>query len=237
MESTGVTVLITGANRGIGREVARLLASRGCQVVVTARNPSTAEEAASAIRKETPGATVSARSLDVDSDASVAQAADRLEKEWGRLDVLINNAGILLDWHDSILELPIERFQETWTTNALGPLRVTRAFLPALRRSPSGRVINVSSAAGQLSAMRAWAPAYSVSKTALNAVTVQLAMALEAEEIAVNAISPGWVRTDMGGDAAPRSVTEGAAGIVELALDAPQSLTGAFLRDGERLEW
>lgn len=237
MSDTEPTILITGANRGIGKEIARALAMRGARVVVTARNAAAAQAAADAIGSEAPQTAVDALELDVDSPSSVDQASAAFDARHGSLHVLINNAGILPDWHDSILDLPLEIFESTWRTNALGPLRVTRAFLPALRRGGGARVINVSSAAGQLSTMRAWAPAYSASKTALNAITRQLALALEGEGIAVDAISPGWVRTDMGGPQAPRSVAEGAAGVVDLALRAAPFATGRFLRDGESLDW
>ncbi|MDP9291401.1 MAG: SDR family NAD(P)-dependent oxidoreductase, partial [Verrucomicrobiota bacterium] len=122
-------------------------------------------------------------------------------------------------------------------TNTVGPLLVTQAFLPLLKKSKSSRVINVSSGAGQLNDMEAWAPAYSISKTALNAVTRQFAWLWKDDGIAVNCICPGWVRTDMGGSDATRSVEQGADTVTWLATDAPQKLTGRFLRDRKEIDW
>jgi NAD(P)-dependent dehydrogenase (short-subunit alcohol dehydrogenase family) len=122
-------------------------------------------------------------------------------------------------------------------TNTIGALLMTQTFLPLLRKSPSARIINVSSGAGQLSDMDTWAPAYSISKTALNGVTGQFAAALKDSNIVVNAVCPGWVRTDMGGNEAPRSVEEGADTIVWLATEAPVSLTGQFIKDRKAISW
>jgi NAD(P)-dependent dehydrogenase (short-subunit alcohol dehydrogenase family) len=228
---TAKTVLVTGASKGIGLEVARQLAQRGWRVFVGARDAARGEAAAAAIEGD-----AALLELDVNQPGSLAKAARELTAEIAQLDVLVNNAAILEDGDSSVLALSPEIARRTLETNVLGPLRVTQAFLPLLRHSPGARVINVSSAAGQLSGdLNSFAPAYSISKTALNGLTVQLAAALP--EFAVNAISPGWVRTDMGGANAPRSVEEGAAGIVWLAAEAPQSLTGKFLRDREVLDW
>jgi NAD(P)-dependent dehydrogenase (short-subunit alcohol dehydrogenase family) len=181
-----------------------------------------------------PG-TVHVLELDVSNLASVTAAAKRVAETSPQLDVLINNAGILLDASQSILTLDEPTIISTLQVNTLGPLRVAQAFLPLLRKSESPRIINVSSGGGQLSDPADWAPAYCLSKTALNAVTVQLAGSLPG--FAVNSVCPGWVRTDMGGSGATRSVAQGAAGIVWLATQAPQSLTGQFLRDGQPIPW
>ena len=125
----------------------------------------------------------------------------------------------------------------TIATNALGALRVSQAFVPHLLKSPAGRIVNVSSGAGQLSDMGTWSPAYAASKTSLNAITCLLAAALKDKGIAVNSVCPGWCRTEMGGPNAPRSAKEGAAGIVWLAADAPQKETGLFWRDREVIAW
>jgi NAD(P)-dependent dehydrogenase (short-subunit alcohol dehydrogenase family) len=152
------------------------------------------------------------------------------------LGVLVNNAGIIVDGDNGILEISDELLRKTLETNAPSALRVTRAFVPLLRKSKAPRVINVSSGAGQLTGgADGWSPAYCISRTALNGVTSQLATALP--KFAVNSVCPGWVRTDMGGQGATRSVEEGADTIVWLAAGAPQKLTGKFLRDRKEISW
>ena len=217
--------LITGANRGLGLEVAKRLAARGVRVLAGVREPA----------KMPVLSGVEAIALDVTDEASVAAAAEKARADHGRIDVLVNNAAILLDESMDILDVDSGTLRRTLETNLLGALRVIQAFLPLLGRG--ARIINVSSGGGQLSAPSNWSPAYCLSKTALNGVTVQVAKALEGKGIAVNSVCPGWVRTDMGGPGAPRSVEEGAAGILWMALDAPQQLTGGFFQDGERIPW
>ena len=228
------TALITGANKGIGHEVARQLAAEGFHVFVGARNAKAGRKAAKEIAKQSGKATF--LEIDVADNDSVTTAAHEFSNTEDHLDVLVNNAGIVVDGDDAILEISDELLRETLETNALGALRVTRAFAPLLRKSKAPRVINVSSGSGQLAGgADGWAPAYSISKTALNGVTVQLASALP--KFAVNSVCPGWVRTDMGGDDASRSVEEGADTIVWLATEAPQDLTGKFLRDRKEIPW
>jgi len=228
------TALITGANKGIGHEVARQLATKGFHVFVGARNPKAGRKAAKEIAK--PGGKVTFLEIDVDDDDSVTSAAREFSNIEDHLDVLVNNAGIIVDGDNAILEISDELFRKTLETNTLGALRVTRAFGPLLRKSKSPRVINVSSGGGQLSGgADGWAPVYCISKTALNGVTVQLAAALP--KFAVNSVCPGWVRTEMGGENASRSVEEGADTIVWLASEAPQDLTAKFLRDRKEIQW
>lgn len=221
--------LVTGASRGIGREIARQLVRRGVSVVVTARHP----EQAGAVAQEL-GATWDLV-LDVKDPRSIQRAAEAMQARFNRLDILVNNAGVLLDQTDSLLETDEDLLLRTLETNTLGPLRVARSFWTML--SPGGRIVNISSGGGQLSEPAGWAPAYCLSKTALNAVTVQLALEGAREGIVVNSVCPGWVRTDMGGDGAPRSVAEGADTAVWLALDAPDEVTGKFLRDRTEIAW
>jgi len=228
--SDSPVALITGANRGIGLEVARQLASRGWTVWVGARDKARGRKAASSLEGDAHPLLI-----DVSNAASVKSAAEHLAGSTGCLDVLVNNAGVLLDADKSLLDLDDETLLATLQTNTLGVLRVTRAFLPMLRKSAAPRIVNVSSGGGQLSDPSTWAPAYCLSKTALNGVTVQLAATLPG--FAVNSVCPGWVRTDMGGSAAPRSVEEGATGIVWLAADAPHTQTGGFFRDGQPIPW
>jgi NAD(P)-dependent dehydrogenase (short-subunit alcohol dehydrogenase family) len=228
------TALITGANKGIGHEVARQLAAKGFHVLVGARNAKAGRKAAEEIANR--GGKTTFLEIDVADNDSVTTAGREFSNIEDHLDVLVNNAGIIVDRDNAILEISDDLFRDTLETNTLGALRVTRAFAPLLRKSKEPRVINVSSGGGQLTGgADGWAPAYCISKTALNGVTVQLATALP--KFAVNSVCPGWVRTDMGGENASRSVEEGADTIVWLASEAPQDLTGKFLRDRKEIPW
>jgi NAD(P)-dependent dehydrogenase (short-subunit alcohol dehydrogenase family) len=228
------TALITGANKGIGYEVARQLAGKGFHVFIGARNAEAGRKAAEKIAKD--GGQATFLEIDVADNASVTAAAHQFARVADHLDVLVNNAGIIVDGDNSILEISDELLRKTLETNTLGALRVTHAFVPLLKKSKAPRVINVSSGGGQLTGgADGWSPAYCISKTALNGVTSQFATALP--KFAVNSVCPGWVRTDMGGQGASRSVEEGADTIVWLAADAPQKLTGKFLRDRKEIPW
>lgn len=229
------TALITGANRGIGFEVARQLAEKGFHVFLAARHREAGENAASILQKN--GANVSFVELDVSDPAGIKRAEREVAAAVDHLDVLVNNAAILEDENLSVLEVDAGLMQKTLATNTIGPLLMTQAFYPLLAKSAFARVINVSSRSGALSEMGTYSPAYSISKTALSAVTVQLANAFEHKGIAVNSVCPGWVRTGMGGRHAPLSVEEGADTIVWLATEAPKGLTGKFLRDRKVITW
>ena len=228
------TALVTGANKGIGHEVARQLARKGFHVFMGARNRDAGRKAVDQITKK--GGKATFLEIDVADNASVTAAVREFAKAADQLDVLVNNAGIMVDGDDAILEVSDELVRKTLETNTLGALRVTRAFASLLAKSKAPRVINVSSGGGQLTGgADGWAPAYCISKTALNGVTSQLATALP--KFAINSVCPGWVRTDMGGRNATRSAEEGADTIVWLASDAPQNLTGKFLRDRKEIPW
>ena len=228
------TVLVTGANKGIGLEVARQLGGKGFHVFVGARNSENGQKATEALRKS--GATVTFVSLDVSDPESVRNAVHFVSASADHLDVLVNNAGVILEGDSSIAQLDPETVTKTFQTNTLGPLLVTQAFLPLLSRSSTPRVINVSSGGGQLAdGMDTWAPAYCLSKTALNAVTCLFAAALP--NFCINSVCPGWVRTEMGGPNATRSLEEGADTIVWLAAEAPANLTARFLRDKKTIAW
>lgn len=231
------TALVTGANKGIGYEVARQLASKGFHVFVGARNAKAGRNAAEEIANATgKGGAATFLELDVAHDDSVKKAVREFSKSEDHLDVLVNNAGIVADGDEAILEISDDLLRQTLETNTLGALRVTRVFASLLRKSKAPRVINVSSGSGQLTGgADGWAPAYSISKSALNGVTSQVAAALP--KFAVNSVCPGWVRTDMGGENASRSVEEGAETIVWLATEARQDLTGKFLRDRKEIPW
>jgi NAD(P)-dependent dehydrogenase (short-subunit alcohol dehydrogenase family) len=226
------TVLITGANRGIGLQTAKELAGRGFRVFVGTR-----DERAGAAAVASVGSNAKVLIVDVADSKSIAAAAQTLAKTTDRLDVLINNAGIYPDRGISVLDVTRNRMVETLQTNTFGPIEVTQAFLPLLRKSSAARVINVSSGYGQLDGLSPGVPSYCLSKLALNGVTIMLAQALRSDRIAVNSVCPGWVRTDMGGADADRSVEEGADTIVWLASEAPTTLTGKFFRDRAEIPW
>jgi NAD(P)-dependent dehydrogenase (short-subunit alcohol dehydrogenase family) len=227
------TALVTGANKGIGFEIARELARMGLRVFLGARNIEAGRAAAEKLKAD---GEVAFLEIDVSSADSIRNAAEQLTSQVDRLDVLVNNAGILLDQDKDALTITPEIFETTLRTNTLGPWLVAQTFAPLLKKSREPRIVNVSSGGGQLEdGADGWAPAYCVSKTALNGVTVQLAAALP--KCAVNSVCPGWVRTDMGGENATRSVAEGAATIVWLATDAPHDLTGKFIKDRKVIPW
>ena len=230
-------VLITGANKGIGREVAVQLARHGWDVIVSGRNVAEGQAVVAEIHNS--GGTASFLEMNVSDEVSIRTAAQAFADSGANgLDVLINNAGILLDEGDSALTTTADNVLKTFQTNTVGPLLVAQAFLKFLLNGKEPRIINVSSGGGSLTHMSSWAPAYSISKAALNAVTRQLATSLSGKNVAVNSVCPGWVRTRMGGPSAPRSIEQGAETIVWLAADAPQSFTGKFFGDGKReIEW
>ena len=227
-------VVVTGANRGIGFEISRQLATRGAQVVLTARNTEAGKVAVKKLAAQ--NLTVQFQLLDVTSRKSIVALGEFLKRTYGRLNVLINNAGIIEKSDASGLKVNMETVRVTLETNALGPLHLSQTLVPLLQRNKHARIVNISSGMGAFSEMEGDYAAYRISKTALNAVTAILAAELR-DKIAVNAACPGWVRTDMGGRSAERDVTEGADTPVWLALDAPQRLTGRFVRDRRVIPW
>lgn len=229
------TVLITGANRGLGLQTAKVLAERGFHVFLGVRDKVSAVEALASIRPTGP--TPELLAINVSNSTSIKSAAEGLARRIESLDVVVNNAGIYPDKDQTIIDISRDQLVQTFDTNTFGPVEVVQAMLPLLRRSNAARVINVSSGYGQLGGLSADVPSYCLSKLALNGVTLMLAEKLRGERIAVNSVCPGWVRTDMGGSNATRSVEEGAAGIVWLAAEAPHHLTGKFFRDGNEIEW
>ncbi|WP_333841831.1 SDR family oxidoreductase [Pelomicrobium sp.] len=228
--------VVTGANRGLGLEISRQLALRGVRVVMTARDPEKGKQAWEGLRRQ--GLCVEYLPLDVTVQASVEALARSLAQTFGGLDILVNNAGILPEGQGArALSLGLEVFRQAFETNALGALRLCQALVPLMKKRGGGRIVNVSSGLAQLTTMGTGTPAYRVSKTALNALTRILAAELEAEGIKVNAACPGWVRTDMGGPDAPRSVAEGADTPVWLALLPEDGPTGGFFRDRQPIPW
>jgi len=234
--------LITGGNRGLGLAAARELARRGYRVLLTARDHERAEQAASALRAE--GLDVLPETLDVAADASVAAFLERLWAAHPRVDVLVNNAGAIFERSSDparpggagTLEVAPELVLAAFNNNTLGAYRLLQAILPRMNAAGYGRVVNVSSGMGALEGMDSGWPAYRISKTALNAVT-RLFHNEARGDVKVNAVCPGWVRTDMGGPSAARSVDEGVHGIVLAATLASDGPSGAFLRDGAAIDW
>jgi NAD(P)-dependent dehydrogenase (short-subunit alcohol dehydrogenase family) len=219
--------LVTGANRGIGRETARQLAERGYDVIVSARDSGKAREAAEAVGGRP-------LELDVSDTGSIERAAAELSREPGTLDVLVNNAGVGTDWGVAGAEPDFDAIQRALDTNFFGAYRLTVALLPLLRESEHPRVVNVSSGMGGITEMGGWSPGYRVSKAALNAMTRILSTELEEAGVKVNSACPGFVNTDMGGQfGAKKPVEDGAAGIVWLATLSDDGPTGGFFRDGK----
>lgn len=234
MSNNSRVAIVTGGNRGIGLEVCRQLSQRGFTVVLGARDPRKGEQAAATLARS--DVRVRPYQLDVADPASIERLRADVQADFGRLDVLVNNAAILYDTWQRAVNADLTVVHEALETNTFGPWRLTQACLPLLRRSPHGRIVNVSSGAGSLTDMSGGTPAYSISKAALNALTLMLAAELRGTGILVNAVCPGWVATDMGGGGG-RPVADGAAGVV-WAADLPDNgPTGGFFRDGKPISW
>jgi NAD(P)-dependent dehydrogenase (short-subunit alcohol dehydrogenase family) len=226
--------LVTGANRGIGREIVRQLSGKGITTILAARDKAKADAAA---RELGGGAQVLPRELDVTDASSVQRLADAVAAEFGKLDILVNNAGVLLDEKASAVSVDLAAVRKTLETNLLGAWRAAQAFVPLLKKSGHGRVVNMSSQLGQLQSMRDAYPSYRVSKAALNAVTLMLADALKHDGVLVNSCCPGWIKTDMGGANAPGTVEEGADTPVWLATLPDDGPSGGFYQGRKRIPW
>lgn len=232
--------IVTGANRGIGFETCRQLGRLGYRVILTSREAAKGRAAAEALHRE--GAEVIHHPLDVTKAGDIARLRRFVLTKFGRVHVLINNAGVLLDEERSVLDVKLETLRTTMETNVYGALQLCQAFVPVMRERNYGRVVNVSSGMGQLAAFDEYSmsddsPAYRMSKAALNALTRMVAAAAAETNVLVNSVCPGWVRTDMGGPTAPRSVTEGADTIVWLATLPDRGPTGGFFRDRRPIPW
>ncbi len=225
--------VITGANRGIGRELARQLAAAGHTVILTARDRDQARVAAGELAS---AGNVIAHQLDVTNPGSAASLAAFLQDRWQRLDVLINNAAIHYDTFQQAGSADMEIVREALETNLLGAWHLIQVLLPLLKASRHGRIVNVSSEAGSLTNMGGGIPAYRTSKAALNALTRMLAAELASYRILVNSVCPGWVATDMGGSGG-RPVADGAASVLWAVNLCDQGPSGGFHRDGQPLPW
>jgi len=226
-----LVAVITGGNRGLGWATCRALAQRGYQVVLTSRSLEAGEAAARQLADQ--GLNVAYHQLDVTDPDSIRHLSESL----GKVDVLVNNAAINLDERYSVLNVPLDIIRSTLETNVIGPWLLCQAFVPGMQRRNYGRVVNVSSGVGQLSSMRNYAPSYSASKTALNALTRLVADAVRGSNVLVNAVDPGWVRTDMGGPRAPRSLEQGIDTIVWLATLPAGGPTGGYFHDRQPIDW
>lgn len=239
--------LVTGANKGIGFETARQLAKEGVTVIAAARNEAKGKAAVAQLQQE--GLDVVFLKLDVDNTEDIQHAYDFIDKNYGRLDILINNAGVQIEstgWGENTApKIEDQVLRETLDTNFFSVVKLTNTLLPLIQKSNAGRIVNLSSILGSLNLHADPASpiydsklfAYNTSKTALNAYTIHLAHALKATGVKVNAAHPGWVKTDMGTDAAPMNVADGAKTSVQLALAGEDAPTGKYIHLGEELPW
>jgi NAD(P)-dependent dehydrogenase (short-subunit alcohol dehydrogenase family) len=238
MTTTKKLAIITGANRGLGLETCRQLALQGLQVVLTSRDAAKGKSAAEKLQQQ--GLDVLAHPLDVTAPESIEVLNQFIRQQFGRLDVLVNNAGIFPDLQSpgmSIFEAKVDTLRKAMETNVYGAFQMCQTFVPLMRINNYGRIVNVSSGMGQLSEMNGGYPAYRISKTALNALTRILADELKNTNILVNSVCPGWVKTDMGGPEAPRTPEQGVDGIVWLATLPDSGSSGGFFRDRQPLSW
>lgn len=226
--------LITGGNRGIGYEVSKQLAGKGFRVVLTARDPKKGKEALEKLKEAIPDGDIGFHLLDVKNQNDIQAIQQFVEKEIGKLDLLINNAGVFIDSADSTRVTP-EAMRETLEVNLLGVLFLTQALLPLLKKSEDGRIINVSSSMGALHDMGKGSTAYRISKTALNGLTATMAADLS-NSVKVFAVCPGWTKTEMGGEDAPRGAEKEAETILWLST-TPEAKSGKFYRDGQEIDW
>jgi NAD(P)-dependent dehydrogenase (short-subunit alcohol dehydrogenase family) len=236
MNDAARVAVVSGGNRGIGFEICRQLAAHGLSVVLTARDAGKGKAAAKALHDD--GLDVEFHRLDVTSCRSIRACVAALGERRGRIDVLVNNAGVLIDPRGSrFLDSKLDTYRDTFETNLYGPLQLAQAVVPLMKANRYGRIVNVSSGQGQLSEMGAGTPAYRIAKTALNALTRILAAEFHASNILVNSMCPGWVRTAMGGEGAPRSAQQGADTAVWLATLPNDGPSGGFFRDRKPIPW
>ena len=241
-KSSKPVAVVSGANRGLGLETVRQLAKRDIRVILTSRNAGKGEMAVEKLLAE--GLDVLFHALDVTAENSVAELGAFIHSRCGRVDILVNNAGVSLDSHGaeetggaSVFNASLKTLSATLQTNLYGPLLLAQELVPLMKQQHYGRIVNVSSGLGQLSEMEGKTPAYRISKTALNALTRILAAETQGFNILVNSVCPGWVRTDMGGPGAERTIEQGASGIVWAATLPEGGPSGGFFRDGQPIPW
>lgn len=234
------TAIVTGANRGVGREVARQLARLGYRVILTSRDDSKGKQALASLKQElgtNMRGTLIYHKLDVTNFESIQRLYDFVVSEYEAADVLVNNAAVLLDQYGRLLQTPLDIYRVTLETNLYGPLLLCQMFIPLMLERNYGRVVNVSSGAGQVENMINDMTAYRLSKLALNGLTLILADSAAGTNVLVNAGCPGWVRTEMGSPNAPRSAEEGVEGLVWLATLPEGGPHGGFFRDKQLIGW
>ena len=227
--------VVTGANRGLGLETCRQLLACGLRVAMAGRDEDATERARRSLGADSERAMTVP--MDVTDVATIAAAHRRIVEQMGTPEILVNNAAVLLFDAADPLAIPPEAYRQTFDTNVFGVIEVCRVFVPPMAERKYGRIVNVSSGAGQLSKMSTYAPAYSMSKSALNAFTRLLAATYRGQGVLANAVDPGWVRTDMGGPSAPRSVEQGVETTVWLATLPEDGPTGGFFRDKRSIDW
>ena len=234
------TAIVTGANRGVGREIAKQLVLLGNRVLFTSRDEVKGKQSYGKLKGELEAqgsGELVYHQLDVTDAKSSLRLCDFVLTEYGAADVLVNNAAVLLDQNGRILQTSVDIYRTSFETNVYGPLALCQMFIPTMLERNYGRVVNVSSGAGQVEDMVDDMSAYRLSKIALNGLTLMLANAVAGTNVLVNAGCPGWVRTDMGGPGASRSVEEGAEGLVWLATLPEGGPQGGFFRDRQRIAW
>ncbi len=227
--------IVTGANRGIGFETCRQLSQLGFFTILTSRDVNKGNSAFNLLLQE--GGELIYHQLDVTDLDSIRNLASYVEDNFKRCDVLVNNAGVFLDRGKSILDVPLEVLQETFETNFIGALNMCRALFPLMRKNNYGRIVNVSSGMGSIARMGGYSAAYKLSKLIMNGMTRIIADETRDRNIKVNTMAPGWVRSDMGGVGAPRSLAQGADTIVWLATLPEDGPTGGFFEDRKSIPW
>jgi NAD(P)-dependent dehydrogenase (short-subunit alcohol dehydrogenase family) len=230
--------LVSGANRGIGLEIARQLASMNILVLLGSRDLSKGKIASKSI-KGAEKDSVEPIKLDVSDFVNIESVGKTVKDEFGRLDILVNNAGVLLDNTDYPSKTDLEIARKTFETNVLGAWKLCQVFTPMMKKKNYGRIVNMSSGAGRLASLEEdlYSPAYSLAKASLNALTIMLSREVKGSNVLINSMSPGWVRTDMGGSNAPRSVEQGADTAVWLATLPDGGPSGGFFEDRKRIDW
>ncbi len=227
--------LVTGANRGIGFEIVKGLAKAGITVVLTARDANKGQQAIDTINDSRLD--IIFHTLDVTSESDISAKVQLLKNQFGHIDILVNNAAILIDENESALTISSELMQKALDTNFTGPLRLCQAVIPMMKKMNYGRIVNVSSGMGSFHEMGGGYPSYRISKTALNAMTKILASEVSGSNILINSMCPGWVHTDMGGPDAPRTPEQGADTAIWLAQLPDGGPTGDFFRDRTQISW
>jgi NAD(P)-dependent dehydrogenase (short-subunit alcohol dehydrogenase family) len=228
--------VVTGANRGIGFEICRQLAAKGISVVLTSRDEAKGRMAVAQLGSQ--GLEIEFYQLDVTDVSGIQRLEGFLERKYGAADILVNNAGIMADAKGTgMLGVQLQIIRMTMETNVYGPLTLCQVLIPLMRNKNYGRIVNISSGLGQLSEMGGGTPAYRISKTALNVLTRTLAAELKGTNILVNSICPGWVKTDMGGPNAVKTLAEGADTAVWLATLPDGGASGGFYRDRKAISW